>query len=214
MIQLDKRLREVLNLVDNVDTLADIGCDHGKLIVNAVLSGKIKNGIAIDISEASLKKAILLAKEFKVDDKIQFFCGNGFEPIEERVNVAVIAGMGGNEIIKILSEKDIADKYILLPHQDIEVLREFLKVNNFYAESDFVIKEKIYYQIIAVKKGISDYGKKEIYLGKNIPASEFYAERLNHRYEIINDIMKNIKNDSQISIRLKEEWEELKKWRN
>jgi tRNA (adenine22-N1)-methyltransferase len=217
MIKFDKRLQAVFDNIDFIDTIADIGTDHGKLIVKAVESGKAKKGIAIDISKSSLKKAELLAEKHGVLDKIQFICGNGVEPIEEKVDCVIIAGMGGYEIVNILSKKNIAKQYILVPHQDPNILREYLRDNNYFVSKDYVVKENKFYSIIVASSGVSDYTHKEIYLGKNLPESKYYEEFLRHRYGIISEIIAS-KNKSlnakALDKDLNEEWEELNKWLN
>jgi len=217
MLKLDGRLQAVLDQIPDTETLADIGCDHGKLIVSAILSNKAEFGIAVDISIDSLNKAKDLAIKYGILDKIQFFCGDGFLPIKKEVDCAIIAGMGGYEITKILTQKDIAKKYILVPHQDVNILRKYLQSNQFFIEKDFVVKVHKFYQIIVAVKGESNYILSEIYLGKNLPQSKYYEERLNNRYEIVKKIVENnTKADccDNLSEVIKEEWEELKKWRN
>ena len=53
MPYLDKRLKQILSEI-NCEALADVGCDHGKLSVAAVITGRAKKAYAIDISEKSL----------------------------------------------------------------------------------------------------------------------------------------------------------------
>lgn len=213
MFKLDNRLQSVLNEIDNVKLLADIGCDHGKLIVSAILSKKAEKGIAVDISYDSLNKARILAKKYKVDDKIKFFVGDGFLPVEEKIDVAVISGMGAREIVKIIFTKDISKKYILVPHQDTHILRKYLKENNFSISRDYIVKEQKYYPVIVAQKGNNDYSDKEIYLGKNVPESKAYAEWLNARYNIVKNIVEKA-GENSIDNELREEWEVLKKWQN
>lgn len=217
MIKLDLRLQAVLDLVKGVDTLADIGCDHGKLIVKAIAEGNAKSGIAVDISCDSLNKAKALAKELGVYDKIKFYCGDGLLPIDNKIDCALIAGMGGREIAKILAQKDIANKYILVPHQDAEILREYLRGNRFFVEKDFVVQEQKFYQIIETRKGENNYTQSEIYLGKNLPQSQDYDKRLAERYQTVLAIMEKREKFSSAVINgdtLNAEWEELKKWRS
>ncbi|MFA6867129.1 MAG: class I SAM-dependent methyltransferase [Clostridia bacterium] len=215
MIKLTKRLQQILNLVENVDTLADIGCDHGKLIVSAIVNKKAKNGIAVDISYDSLHKAKLLAKQYDVDDNIDFFVGNGTNPIENKVNCIVIAGMGGIEISKILAQGDKSDKYILVPHQDAYILRKYLRDNDYAVEKDFVVEDKKFYSLIVATKGSNDYKDAEIYIGKNYPKSNDFDLRNKKRYQDINKIIKQQKDNNSIKeldSNLLDEWEVLKNY--
>ena len=74
MIKLDNRLTALLGEIEG-EVLADIGCDHGKLAVASLLEGKCSKVIAGDISAESLKKAVKLAKEYGLEEKID--CKHG-----------------------------------------------------------------------------------------------------------------------------------------
>ena len=105
-MRLSNRLNELLDVIpENTNTLLDIGCDHGKLIVSAVILRKCTFGIGVDISYPSLQKGIRLAEKYYVSDKVKFVESDGFAQIKGlSADVCVIAGMGGNEIVKILSQ--------------------------------------------------------------------------------------------------------------
>lgn len=209
MIKTDKRLLAILNEVEG-DTLADIGCDHGKVVISAVLSGKAKKGIAIDISSDSLNKAILLAAQHNVDKDIEFIAGDGLTPIQnQKPDCIVIAGLGGNEITKILSKKEVKSKYILVAHQDVAVLRKYLMENAFFVHKDYVIKEsERFYDIIVATKGESNYSIKELYTGKNKPFSEDYFVRAQSRKKKLEKIINSVDID-KLSGEIKDEWEEI-----
>ncbi|NLL56593.1 MAG: SAM-dependent methyltransferase [Clostridiales bacterium] len=208
MIKLDNRLKAILKEIDNVEVVADIGCDHGKLIVSAILSQKAKKGIAVDISNESLKKAQILASEYDVIDKLIFLNGDGFLPIKDNIDIAVISGMGAREIVKILAQKDIANKYILVPHQDTYILRQYLRENSFFVIKDYIVKEQKFYPVIVAEKGNNNYTDREIYLGKNLPSTPVYNEWKNLRFKTIKKIIEKA-GINAISNDLKKEWEEL-----
>ena len=63
---LGKRLGAALGLID-CDTLADVGCDHGKAGIAAIRTGRAKRVILTDISEKSLSKARASAEYFGID---------------------------------------------------------------------------------------------------------------------------------------------------
>ena len=53
----NKRLRSIIDEINNAHTLADIGCDHGKVSVMCLLEKRAQHVIACDISAPSLQKA-------------------------------------------------------------------------------------------------------------------------------------------------------------
>lgn len=158
------RLNAILRLIRE-DRVADIGTDHATLAIELAKSGK--KVIATDISTPCIQKANRNIE--KVGVNVETRIGDGLAPIKSgEVDIAVIAGMGAREIIKIISNSAVLDKFILVPHQDSEVLREYLSKNGFFIESDTIVfSEGIYYSVIRAIKGASNYTKEEILLGKN-----------------------------------------------
>ena len=140
-----KRLRAIADLLDNQKrVVADIGADHGFLTAMLIKEGKADQIIATDISEQSLSKAKRLVKELGFANKVSFKVGDGLDPIKsDKIDVVVIAGMGGYEIIKILKESTAKfSRYILQPMQNPVQLRKFLIENHFLIIKDFIVKDK------------------------------------------------------------------------
>ena len=59
MIHLSERLQKIADNINEGETMADIGTDHGFLPIYLIQSGKSQKVIMTDISEASLMKAKL-----------------------------------------------------------------------------------------------------------------------------------------------------------
>ncbi len=209
-MMLRTRLKSLLNEISG-DSCADIGCDHGKLIVSALKENKVKYGYGIDISPSSLNKAEILSREENLSSRLFLLCGDGAEPLPIKVSVAVIAGMGATETVHILKQKDFASKYVLSPHQDTHVLRKYLFENGYNVKKDYYIFEKKYYPIIVCEKGISNYSPDEFYFGKNIPETKEFTDFLNIRTKVLSKLIDKIAN---VNSATQEEWEECKKWNN
>jgi len=164
--------------------VADIGCDHGFLSRELIVRNGVKKVIAVDISPQSLEKARLLAEHHNLESRIITRCGFGLRPISRsEADIAVIAGMGGGEIIKILSDSERADgieKFILLPHKDVTLLREYLSGRTLIV-SDRTIKDKgKFYDLIETAPGAEKLTETEIYFNKSdisAPSLDF-IERL------------------------------------
>lgn len=155
---MDGRLECILSHV-HAKVLADIGCDHGKVAVYAVLRGLTGKSIAADISEECLKKARALAKE-KGAESVEFRVGDGMRVLKENeADNVVIAGMGGREIAKILSEAPAMDaKFILVPHDDAPLLRAYLAKCGYEKSSDKIVRSGgKFYPVIVCKKGGAAY---------------------------------------------------------
>jgi len=171
---ISKRIEEIINLLDRCNTLADIGCDHGYVAVEAIKREIANKVFAVDINFHPLLKAKELSKKENVDDKIEFLLGNGFDPIEEEVDEAVIAGMGAENICSILSEaKDRISNttLILQPMKDIELLRKWLFENGFDILKEKVVKDKNRFYVIIKSTFLLDkisFTDKDIYIGRYI----------------------------------------------
>ena len=171
VLNLGKRLETIVNFCSRTRTIADIGCDHGQITAELILQAKAYNVIATDISSASINKAVRLASSLNILPFISFREGDGFAPITkfDKVDSVVIAGMGGNEIIKILQEsKTRVDELVLQPMTDAVKLRGYLLQIGFKIVEDVVIKEgDKYYTVIKVKTGKMRITDLELYFGIN-----------------------------------------------
>lgn len=167
-----KRIRAIATLINDKDkTVADIGTDHGYLTKVLIEENRAKAVIATDISKASLEKTANLAKKYGFLDKILLKVGDGLKILNKgEAQIVVIAGMGGNEIIKILEENTdkTFDKFIFQPMQNTINLREYLIKHNYEILKDFIVKDrkKFYNTIVArFSTNKQNLSKKQIEFG-------------------------------------------------
>ena len=171
-MRIGKRLEKLLSLLDkNLGAVADIGTDHGFLAVRAVIDKNAKKVYATDISAESLSKAADLSVRMGLSGQIECVVSDGFDRLNERLDAAVIAGMGGHEIVKILGRVDPfqVKTYLLQPMQDVEVLREWLLLNGFEIVYDETVMDrgKFYSAIKCVYSGVKKECEiKDIIFGK------------------------------------------------
>ena len=153
-MDVSKRIEFIIENLDKVDTIADIGTDHGYVPLIALEREICNKAIACDINKDPLDKAKLNAILEGAGDELEFRLGGGFEPLNiNEANEVVIAGMGGNLIRDIL-EADIekvksVDCLVLVPAQNPEVLREYLYNNNYeIIKEDLCFDEEEKYEIV------------------------------------------------------------------
>mgnify|MGYP003571463797 CR=1 FL=1 len=172
---IDKRLRLIINEIEG-DTLIDCGCDHGKVAIQSMIENRVNKVIATDISQKSLDKCVALSKKMNIKN-IEFRCGDGLDVINDNeADVLCIAGMGGREIVKILSNiKAGINKVILCPHQDIELLRQSIKDNWKITKDVAIFVDDHFYNLICAYPGVSKLGEKEILLGMDSKDNEDYV---------------------------------------
>lgn len=157
-MELSERLNFIIKHIENTSVLADIGTDHGYIPLYALKNGICSKAIAVDINKEPLDKARLNAVLEGMGDELEFRLGDGLKALEkDEVEIAIIAGMGGNLIRDILEsqiEKVDSMKYLVLqPAQNPEVLREYLYNNNYEIISeDLCLDENIYYELFKVRR--------------------------------------------------------------
>ncbi len=161
-----KRLEVLFSLITPCKTFADVGCDHG-YIAKAVIEKNLANKIIIsDISEKSLKKAQILLENY--GDKVLSYNCDGVKDFDGLPDQIFIAGMGGEEIVKIIKEiKFLPEKFVLCPHKNTILVRELLLNLGYKLVRDFTFlaNSKFYDGIVAVK-GKDSYTLIELTFGK------------------------------------------------
>ena len=96
------RLNKIFSLIPNCKVFADVGCDHGYLS-KAVLDGKKAQKVYFsDLSKNCLDKAKRLLFDYEQKGEAIGVVSNGFENLEGDIDCALVAGMGGEEILLIL----------------------------------------------------------------------------------------------------------------
>ena len=169
MIKLSKRLQKIAELINEEDTVLDIGCDHA--LLDIYLSNKYnKLYYASDLRESALDMARSNIKKYS-SDKVILKCGNGLDVLDENmdINTVVISGMGYLSIISILKKikhlKNI-NKLVIQSNSNSEIVRKFILKNGFYIDSESIILDKnIYYIISSFKRGKRKYSNMDKEIG-------------------------------------------------
>ncbi|MGB9809298.1 MAG: tRNA (adenine(22)-N(1))-methyltransferase, partial [Caldanaerobacter sp.] len=162
-MRLTKRLKTIVKYVPKGVKLADIGTDHGFIPIYLVKNGIVERVIATDLNWGSLKRAIENIEKEGLKENIDTRLGDGLKVLKAyEVEVAIIAGMGGLLIIKILEEgKEIAKtikRFIFQPMKDADKLRRYLLYEGYkICEEDLVKERDKFYEII-----VAEHGRQEI----------------------------------------------------
>lgn len=146
MVSLDKRLSMVASMVRHGSRVADIGTDHAYLPVHLVQAGICPSGIAADIRSGPLEAARRTVTEAGLTDAIALRLGDGLAPVAaDEVEDIVIAGMGGETIVEILSAadwvKDTRFQLVLQPMTRAEELRRWLLTNGFVSTEERLVQD-------------------------------------------------------------------------
>ena len=177
-IALDPRLSMIARLVGNCPCVADNGCDHGRLGAFLLQSGQCERVQLTDISAPSLEKARRLMADLGLTDKAIFCVGDGALALKEPAQTAVIAGMGGATIARILDkgrDKLAEARLVLQPNVAAPQLREALSACGYAITDERVVQDgRRNYVIIQAEPGESSYSLMERIVGpvllKRMPA--------------------------------------------
>ena len=182
-----ERLKEIFSSIPVGEVFADVGCDHGYIAKAVLKSGKCKKAIVSDISEKSLLKAkSLLAREIAAGKAVAVV-SDGFKNLPP-CDVALIAGMGGDEIIKILTEAPfLPENLVLQPMKQSPKVRVFVVDSGYAVQEDRVFSEGyMFYDLIRLKKGKDVLTAEEIEYGRTNLTSPPDAFKKKIRWEIKN----------------------------
>ncbi len=146
-MELKGRLKLIADMVPECQVVSDIGTDHAYLPVYLVKKGICRKAIASDVSPEPVKRARRNVEDHALVGKIEVRLGDGLEPIaEDEADVIVIAGMGGEQIARIIEKgfkkARLAQRLILQPMSRAEEMREWLYKNGFEILDENLVKEK------------------------------------------------------------------------
>lgn len=162
MIQLSKRLKAVASFVTPGKRIADVGTDHGYVPIYLVQSERAPYALAMDLNKGPLSHAKENILRYNLQNRIETRLSNGLREYNRgEAESIVIAGMGGNLMVQILSEaydkwKDDTE-LVLSPHSEAELVRRYLSENNMVIEEEcMLIDEDKYYVVMRAVSGKSD----------------------------------------------------------
>lgn len=156
-MNISDRLKTIGEMVDNCESICDVGTDHAYLPIYLIQKGTCSKAIASDINKGPVEKAKMNIKKEGLNDRIFCRLGGGLTTIKPfEVDGVVIAGMGGNLIRDIIEENINVFKslkfMILQPVQNPEVLRQYVYETGYdIIDEELCFDEDKYYEIIKVK---------------------------------------------------------------
>lgn len=161
-----KRLEIIYSQLTPCKKFADVGCDHG-YIAEAMLEGdKAERVIISDISAPSLKKAEKLLRKYR--DKVKAVLCDGLKKIDVDCDQVLIAGMGGEEIISILSSAPfLPNRLVLQPMKNVDKVRKTLLSIGYSIEKDFVFFDEKFYFLLVCERGEDYYTDDELFFGRD-----------------------------------------------
>lgn len=168
-ISLDSRLSLIAEMLGSCDCCADIGSDHGRLGAFLVQNRRAQRVCLTDISAASLEKARRLVALTGLSAHVGFYVGDGARALEESVDAAVIAGMGGETIAEIVEGAQgrlDGARLILQPNVAAPELRRRLNAAGWRIEDEALAKDgRRIYLVMRCAQGSQSLSEREIEVG-------------------------------------------------
>ena len=161
-ITLSIRLEDILAVLEQGETLADVGCDHGYLAMEAVRRGICRRVIASDVRRGPLERAREHIEGAGLQDSIELKLRSGLEGLRRgEADLCVIASMGGRLISDILTTA-LEDpdngihglkQLVLEPQSELFLVRRTLKEYGWSIRDErlSVDREKTYFILDCVR---------------------------------------------------------------
>ena len=164
---LSKRLETIIYLVDQGENVADIGSDHGFIVIELINRNIAASCLAV---ENKIGPYTNLVKNTSLIKNIKTSLSDGLKEVDKQFSTVIIAGMGFNTIKEIINDSieklDFIDTFIIDSHTLTYELRKFMsETGHFIKDEHCLIENKIFYEIIKFQKGHKVYSEVELKYG-------------------------------------------------
>lgn len=176
-MKISKRLVTIANMVHKGAHVVDVGADHG-LLEKYLLDNNIAQSVlAVENKPGPFE---ILSNNLQGYD-VKLSLSDGLDELTPDVDTIVIAGMGGNLIVNILT-KDVSKltgikQIIVDAHKDAELVRRTINGLGYRIEKEnIVVENNIYYFIISFVKGEESYKDIEYEFGYKTNSNPLFQE--------------------------------------
>ena len=205
---LSKRLQAIYDMVPYAVT-ADIGSDHGKLMIALFNDGKIPKGYAVENKKGPYDRLVKALKEVNIDEDVVPLFSDGISELPTSVGTIVLAGMGGDTILKILLDHKENLKHvqtiIIDAHTNVPYIRKKVcDLGYIISDEKMVEEDDIYYEIIKfIKSDTAFYSESELEFGPVLSKekSDVFKAKYKKRIDEIDNLLhKNLPNEKIIKL--------------
>lgn len=143
-MNISERLLQAAKLLEKEHLIADIGADHGELVIHLANNG-YKKLIATDNKFGPFRRLEKNIANQGYSHLIKTFLTDGLVNLPDNLESCVILGMGGKTILHILQDSlnlsKKLKKIIICPQSEDSLVREFLRDNNFIITKEMYVEE-------------------------------------------------------------------------
>ena len=161
------RLEEIFSVLPTCGAFADVGCDHGYIAKAMLDRGKCEFAVISDISKKCLEKAENLLSDYIRQGKALSVVSDGLKGVRE-VDLCLIAGMGGEEIVSIINSAPFLPKRLVLqPMKNCDKVRVCVVKAGYKVVKDYCFTDgKKYYDLMVLERGKDSLTEEEIEFGR------------------------------------------------
>lgn len=171
-IKLSGRLAAVASFAETGCRVADIGTDHGYIPIYLVQTGRAESALAMDVRKGPLDRARAHIEALDPQQRARLTTrlSDGLKALKPgEADTVVIAGMGGELMIRILTEGshmwDSVTNWILSPQSELQKVRHFFKDQGFFICRETMVKDEgKYYTVMQVRRGAMEELSEAAYL--------------------------------------------------
>ena len=207
----NKRIEAISQLIDNDESVIDIGCDHGFLAKMLRIKGNNKLIICSDNKIGPLNNA---RNNLIGYDNINFELTDGVDNIDTVCDVCVLAGMGHNTVISIMENNESyfrnCKKIIIQVNSVVAQMRQYLSNHKFQIIDECMVYDYKYYQIMVVKTGQQQLNELQIEFGpvllenKGEVFLQCYQKQLSHFQSLLSTLPENHPDRNQLSKKIEQ----------
>lgn len=207
----NKRIEAISQLIDNDESVIDIGCDHGFLAKMLRIKGNNKLIICSDNKIGPLNNA---RNNLIGYDNIHFELTDGVDNIDTVCDVCVLAGMGHNTVISIIENNENyfrnCKKIIIQVNSVVGQMRQYLSNHKFQIIDECMVYDYKYYQIMVVKTGQQQLNELQIEFGpvllekKGEVFLQCYQKQLSHFQSLLSTLPENHPDRSQLNKKIEQ----------
>ena len=208
------RIETICAHLPEADVFADIGCDHGYCTQYMLQNGRCRRAYISDISAGSLQKARTLLRREVEEGRCIPVVADGLDGVKA-CDLVLIAGMGGEEIVRILERGYLPAKFVLQPMKNSEKVRRFLIGRGCVITRDYTFEDGKFYDLIAgefpgaadgAPSPADDYTEWEFRYGRDnlrSPSSAFIKWAREERRKLKEHLLSAMRQESREELRRK-----------
>jgi tRNA (adenine22-N1)-methyltransferase len=157
---LSRRLEAVAAFVPEGARVADVGAGHGLLALWLVASGRARSCVATEADRERLARIGDFPSDHPRAGRLERRAGDGLQALrpEDRLDVAVLAGLGAHQICRILAPPWTMTlaipRLVLQPQSEAPVLRRWLLEAGFRIAGEAMVRDRDrFYTIVTAERG-------------------------------------------------------------